>query len=170
MIESDDKKILVDPGSNKKLLLKALKEEKLELEDIDAIFITHWHPDHILNIRLFPDTEIFDVDEVFSNDEIRQHGGSVLGTDIQILETPGHDPNHASLLVETDKGKIAIAGDVFWWEDEHEQDTDLKSLLAHVDPFVKNRKQLMQSRKKLLSVADYIIPGHGTEYKVESQK
>jgi len=35
------------------------------------------------------------------------------------------------------------------------------------DPFVKDKVALMNSRKKLLEIADYIIPGHGKMFKVE---
>ncbi len=35
------------------------------------------------------------------------------------------------------------------------------------DPYVKNETQLKESRKKLLEVADYIIPGHGGMFKVK---
>ena len=126
--------------------------------------------DHIINIRLFPDATIFDIDEVFHDDEIKQHGGKILNTSIEIISTPGHDPNHASLLVETDKGNVAIAGDVFWWEDKEKQETDLKSLISHKDCYAKNMTQLCKSRKKLLKLSDYIIPGHGKMFSVEDYR
>ena len=66
-----------------------------------------------------------------------------------------------------DKGKIAIVGDVFWWEDDEEHKTDFESLMNHKDPYVKNEEQLKQSRKRVLELADYIIPGHGEMFKVE---
>ncbi|MBU2575583.1 MBL fold metallo-hydrolase [Patescibacteria group bacterium] len=167
LIEDNGKKILVDPGSNKKQLVKALEKKNLKPDDIDAIFITHWHPDHILNIRLFPEVIIFDIDEAFHGDEIKQHHGRILDTNIEIISTPGHDINHASLLVDTDKGAIAIAGDVFWWEDKEKQETDLQDLIAHKDEYVENMTELCVSRKKLLKLADYIIPGHGKMFSVK---
>ena len=35
---------------------------------------------------------------------------------------------------------------------------------------MKNRKQLLTSRKKVLEIADYIIPGHGKMFKVKRYK
>jgi hypothetical protein len=35
------------------------------------------------------------------------------------------------------------------------------------DPYVKNEKDLKESRKKVLEIADYIIPGHGKMFKVQ---
>ena len=60
-----------------------------------------------------------------------------------------------------------MAGDVFWWWDNEEQKTDKESLMARKDPYVKNKEQLNESRKKVLEIADYIIPGHGKMFKVE---
>lgn len=167
LIQDNGKKIIADPGSNKKLLLQALERENIKPEDIDAIFITHFHPDHILNIRQFPDTPIYDIDQVFDDDSIRQHGGKILNTDIEILPTPGHTVNHSSLIVKTDKGIVAVAGDVFWWEDEEDQETNKKDLILHRDLYVKNVHALYSSRKKLIAIADYIIPGHGKTFHVE---
>ena len=167
LIEDSGKKILVDPGSNKKLLLSALKREHLKPNDIDAIFITHWHPDHILNIRLFPDAVIYDIDETYRNDTIKEHNNTVPGTNIKIIPTPGHAHGHASLLIETDQERVVVAGDIFWWTDDQKQRTDRKSLLSLNDPYVKNKKALRQSRQKLLKLADRVIPGHGKMFKVE---
>jgi glyoxylase-like metal-dependent hydrolase (beta-lactamase superfamily II) len=169
LIEDNGKKILVDPGCNKKKLAKALEKEKLKPRDIDGIFITHLHMDHIMNIRLFPDATVFDIDQIFHDDEIKQHGGKILNTSIEIIPTPGHDLNHASLIVETEKGATAIAGDVFWWEDQEKQKIDEKNLLSHKDCYAKNSKTLCRSRKKLLKLSDYIIPGHGKPFKVENR-
>lgn len=45
--------ILVDPGANRKKLLEALEKDGLRPEYIDMVFLTHYHLDHILNIRSF---------------------------------------------------------------------------------------------------------------------
>ena len=46
LIETPDKKILVDPGTNEEKLLLAFANRHLKLEDIDMIFLSHYHPDH----------------------------------------------------------------------------------------------------------------------------
>ncbi|MDI6807027.1 MAG: MBL fold metallo-hydrolase, partial [Candidatus Aenigmarchaeota archaeon] len=66
LIEDSGLKILVDPGANKELLLNTLSKEGLKPEDIDLIFLTHYHLDHILNIRLFPDKDILDGNTIYS--------------------------------------------------------------------------------------------------------
>lgn len=166
LIEDSGKKILVDPGCNEKLLLNALKKEKLSSKDINLIFVTHYHVDHILNIRLFPGIDVYDRDTIYRGDKEYSYKGEIPGTSIKIIATPGHAHEQATPLVETNKGIIAIAEDLWWWEDG-KQKTDKKSLLSIKDPFVKNKKDLLKSRKLILSKADYVIPGHGKMFKVK---
>ena len=47
LIRTDNTTILVDAGKNCKAVCEGLKQEGMELSDIDAIFITHEHKDHI---------------------------------------------------------------------------------------------------------------------------
>lgn len=161
-------KILIDPGTNAKALLGALRKERIKPADIDIVFLTHYHLDHLLNIRLFPANDIYDGDTISRGDKIIDYsGGKLPKTNIRVIKTPGHAHEHCSLLVQTAKGRVAVAGDVFWWWSDQKQKTDKKSLLKLKDPFVKNKLALLQSRKKLLALADYIIPGHGKMFKVE---
>src|SRR3989344_4161447 len=68
LVRDSGKIILVDPGCNEARLLAALKKEKIKPNDIDYIFLTHFHLDHILNIRLFPKAAILDVDTIYKKD------------------------------------------------------------------------------------------------------
>lgn len=162
LIESKGKRVLVDPGANSNLLLQSFRKEKLKVNDINIVYLTHYHLDHILNIRLFPDHNIYDGETLWKKDEEFFHSGKIPGTDIKILPTPGHSPEHTSLLVKTkDKGVVCIAADVFWWEDGKQESNSVEKLLKQEDPYANDFKTLLRSRKKLLEVADYIIPGHG---------
>ncbi|MCX6741130.1 MAG: hypothetical protein NTY61_01905, partial [Candidatus Parcubacteria bacterium] len=93
--------------------------------------------------------------------------GKIPKTNIQVMATPGHAHEHAALLVETKMGKVAIAGDLFWWNDQEKQKIDIKSLMNKKDPYVKSWPELKASRHKILQIADYIIPGHGKMFKVK---
>lgn len=159
--------ILVDSGANKEKLLEALTKEGLKPEDIDIVFLTHYHLDHILNIRLFPDKDILDSETIYSDDKEIEYSGNIPGTKIAIIKTPGHSDEHCSLLVETKKGNVVIAADVFWWMDSEEQKIDRESLIVHEDEYASNMEKLIESRKKILEIADYIIPGHGRMFKVK---
>lgn len=166
LIESNNKKLLVDPGTNQKLLLQKLKENGLTQNDIDAIFLTHYHPDHFLSIRLFSTHDIFDGEICWRGEEELFHNGNILEMDIEILKTPGHSLEHSSLIVKTDdKGIIAVSTDVFWWEDGKQKSDTVDDLINLKDPFATDKKALKESRKKVLELADLIIPGHGKMFK-----
>jgi len=165
LIKDGSKKIIVDPGINKDLLLKKLKAEDLSPDDIDIVFMTHYHPDHVFLAPIFEKAIVVDGDTIYEKDKETEYEGKVPGTDLKVISSPGHAHEHCALLVKTEKGKIVVAGDVFWWADEEEQKIDKQSLLKHKDPYVKDKKVLRESREKILNLADYIIPGHGKMFK-----
>jgi len=169
LIQDADLNIVVDPGMDRKLLVSALKKENLSLNQIDYVILTHTHLDHSLLAGIFENAKILDNNDIYFFDgKIGEHEGKVPNTEIQIIKTPGHDQFHCSVFVNTeDLGRIIIAGDVFWWADNESQKTDKQSLLEHKDPYVKDIGALDESRKKILELADYIIPGHGKMFKVE---
>ena len=166
LIRSNKINIIVDPGINRKLLLMKLSEEELSVNDINFVFMTHTHPDHNLLTAIFPNAKTIDNELIYDEDREIEHDMKIPGTNIEIINTPGHDQFHASLLVPTKEGKIVVAGDVFWWMDDEKQLTDKKSLINKKDPYGKDEKALQKSRKLILEIADYIIPGHGKMFKV----
>lgn len=167
LIYHNNKKILVDPGTNSKKLLEALKQESLTPDDIDILYLTHYHPDHFLNIKLFPNLPITDGTTVWKEDEeISITNNKIPDTDIEIIPTPGHTPEHTSLLVHTgDLGLVCIAQDVFWWEDGKQETDDFEEIINYEDPFATDFEALKDSRKLVLEKADWIIPGHGNIFK-----
>ncbi|OGE30999.1 hypothetical protein A2631_04940 [Candidatus Daviesbacteria bacterium RIFCSPHIGHO2_01_FULL_44_29] len=165
LIETSDKKILVDPGANKELLLAGLAKLNIKPEEISLIYISHYHPDHFLNINLFPNLDIYEGTIKWRKDKEYFHSDFIPGTDIAILPTPGHTSDHSSLLVSTKEGVICIAGDVFWWEDGQQKSETKEDLLSFKDPYATDEKALMKSRDLVLEKADPIIPGHGKIFK-----
>jgi len=168
LITSGKNKIITDPGCNRKKLMASLKKEKIDLEDINYVFLSHCHPDHILLASLFSKAKYitFDTNLMYDKDLITQFDKNVLGKDIEIIETPGHVLEHLSLIVDTKQGKIAIAGDVIWWLDNEKQILDINQL-DHSQAKGMNMPDLIASRKKLLKLADFIIPGHGQMFAVK---
>lgn len=171
LITTEDKKIITDPGCNREKLLGALAKKGLTTDDIDHVFLSHQHPDHILLAGIFEKAKFitFDTNLMYDKDLLLEFDKDVLGKDVEILNTPGHVLEHLSLLVTTPKGKIAIAGDVIWWVDGEEQvfKIDQKD---HSQARGMDMKTLIESRKKLLELADYIVPGHGRMFKVNKEK
>ena len=167
LIESKGKLIISDPGCNREKLLEALNKEKLKPEDIDFIFLTHGHVDHSLLAGIFKNAKYVTFESLMYDKDFQlEFEEDILGPDTRVIKTPGHSAEHISLIVNTDKGKYAIAGDVFWWVDGEEQAIDInKEDTAH--PAELNVEELRKSRKELLEIADYIIPGHGAVFKVK---
>ncbi|MDP2908357.1 MAG: MBL fold metallo-hydrolase [Nanoarchaeota archaeon] len=164
-IKSNGKNTIADPGFDREKLFKALKKEKLKTSDIDFVFLTHGHTDHSLLAGIFENAKIIDELYVYQKDVITKHDGVIPDTDLKVIRTPGHMEEHCSLIVETEKGIYAVAGDVFWWSENEKQEIDINK--PDNDPEHMNIQKLIASRKKILELADYIIPGHGKMFKIE---
>jgi glyoxylase-like metal-dependent hydrolase (beta-lactamase superfamily II) len=165
---SDGKKIITDPGCNREKLLEALKKENLTTGEIDYIFISHAHLDHSLLAGIFENAKLvtYDANSTYDQDKIDEFEAGVLGPDVEVIDTPGHMLEHISLLVTTPQGKVAIAGDCIFFLVDEEQKFDINQK-DHSEAKGMNMETLIKSRKKLIELADYIIPGHGKMFKVE---
>lgn len=164
LIDTGKYKIIADPGCNREMLLEALSKESLKTGNINYVFISHYHLDHCTLIGIFEKATIVD--------GIQWQKGPIGGelednklpnTDIEIVKTPGHTLDHASLLVETEEGKVLVGADVFWWMDNEEQKVEVDKK----DDYAEDMEALKKSRKMALEIADFIIPGHGKMFKVE---
>ena len=167
-----DKNIIVDPGyfADKEKLLLEIKKVGLSPNDIDLIFLTHLHLDHIANAYLFMQAKIIcklrktypgqihTLNEGYL-ERYELKDGVIIANDVSVLATPGHTGDMLSLVVDTSSGKVVIAGDAF----PSQAFTDLNKLPEH--NLVDNMEEFITSRKKILEIADYIIPGHGKMFK-----
>jgi glyoxylase-like metal-dependent hydrolase (beta-lactamase superfamily II) len=167
LVKSNNKKIIIDPGCNRSLLLKTLKENNLSVDDIDFVFLTHGHIDHALLAGIFKKAMIVTFENLMYDKDLQlEFDKNIFGKETEIINTPGHCIEHISLIVITSKGKYVIAGDVFWWAEGEKQRVDInKEDDAH--PSETDMKTLIETRKKVLEIADYIIPGHGKMFKVK---
>lgn len=155
LVQTGDLNIIVDPGTLPKdqILISALKAENLAPADIDIVYITHSHMDHYRLIGLFPRAKALDYWGWWIGDVAEDYKGKV-ADGIEMIKTPGHSFDGTTLLVKTDQGLVAICGDVFWKKD-----------FPKKDPFAQDLAKLADSRALVLSLADWIVPGHGPMYK-----
>ncbi len=169
-----DKNIVVDTSSflEKNRLIKALSKEALTPEDIDMVILTHLHLDHIINTYLFKNAKVFSKfkggdypgqthypsEGKLERTDLFKKG--LIAQDVDIIETPGHTEDMISVVVTTPKGMVVITGDAF----PNEAWTDFD---RQPDPLWNDVEEFNKSRKKILEIADYIIPGHGPMFKVE---
>jgi len=161
LILDDKDKIIVDTGNlgDAEKIVKALKRLKLHPNDITIVVNTHRHPDHCGSNFLFKKAKFVDNDSVAVGDKfiILSQKDFSLTSNIKIIQTPGHTLNDCSVLVNTAKGKVAIVGDLIWKKDGFK--------LA----FAENKNLLKASQKKILKMADWIVPGHGAIFKVPTK-
>ena len=149
--------MVVDPGvlPDRNLLAEKLAGLSLTPADVNFVFLTHSHFDHYANVALFNKAKVLEYFGLWDVDKLTERPKQ-LSPDIKIMPTPGHNNNSITALVKTDQGVVAICGDVFWQEDYPVD-----------DPYASNKDKLAASRKLVMELADYIIPGHGDIYKVK---
>lgn len=165
---SEGKKIIVDPGSNRILLLEKLSEYNLHVDDIDYVFITHSHLDHSLLAGIFPKAIVVTGSQWWKNGiEIHNHDGSYFGKDIKIVKTSGHSHSDSYLVVNTEKQKVCIAGDLFWWDQNEAQEVSYDEIVSHPDRFAIDIKKLKEVRISILKMTQYVIPGHGKPFIID---
>jgi len=159
LIQDNNLNIIIDPGTlkDKKILINTLKKENLTIEDINYVFITHTHIDHCKNMGIFPNAKILGYWSLWEKDSPSEWNPN-FSEDIEIIKTPGHSLESLTFLVKTEKGIIAIVGDVFWKKDFPEE-----------DPYASDKEKLKKSRELVLKKANFIIPGHGDIYEVEQK-
>lgn len=189
-IETEDRKIIVDTGfeyetdisegnkeRNQKILVEAMGNFGLSPDDIDCVFITHWHRDHFGNIGVFKDAEIIVLKSLadhFGLDFTGVSDDESIAEGVNVLATPGHTEHHASVVLQTERlvykesfelrgrisgigsPRIVVAGDA----------------IVSYAYFIQNKvwdynsdffsaEKARESIKKISAVADFIIPGHG---------
>jgi glyoxylase-like metal-dependent hydrolase (beta-lactamase superfamily II) len=158
LVRDGDLIMVVDPGilESQQVLINALKKENLTVEDVNIVCITHSHIDHYRNIGMFPNAKTLEYFGLWNKDTVDDWSENFT-SNIQILHTPGHDYTCITLFVMTKDGVVAICGDVFWRENYPQNPKD--------DAYASNSEKLQESRKMVLKMADWIIPGHGKMYK-----
>lgn len=159
LVRDGDHVIMIDPGmvSNRALILDPLRRLGVTPEQVTDIVISHHHPDHTINIALFPPVPVHDVWAIYQGDQWhdRPAEGAVVSENVRLIETPGHSPQDITTLVDTADGVVAFTH--LWWY----QGID-------GDPRATDLDALMTQRQRVLAVADLIVPGHGPVFEAGS--
>jgi len=174
LIETD-RRVLIDTGfdneavqtpenreANRRKLVAALKEEGYEKEDIDAVFITHWHLDHYGNVELFQKAELLASQPLVKRLNLTGfkgvEDGEQIARDARVIFTPGHTADHASVIVAGEI-RIVVAGDAIVSLSYFDKG---KAWQYNTDFY--SGEKAMQSMVLLARSADIIIPGHGLPF------
>jgi glyoxylase-like metal-dependent hydrolase (beta-lactamase superfamily II) len=174
LIETD-RRVLVDTGfeyesrqepgdfeRNGRQLIRALADCGYTPDDIDAVFITHWHLDHFGNLKVFPKAEHLAsralVEEVGLKDFTGVEDGEKVAEKVKVMFTPGHTREHASLLLNS-AIRVAVAGDAIVSLSYFD-----KGKLWNYNQDFYSIEEGLSSMKRLAESSDLIIPGHGLPF------
>ena len=135
-------------------LLAAIRGHGTEPEQVTDVVLSHHHPDHTVNIALFPNARVHDHWAVYDGDlwTSRDADGVQLSESVRLLRTPGHTNEDISTLVDTADGVLAFTH--AWWRPDG----------PVTDPYAPDAAVLAASRQLLLAAADTIVPGHGPAF------
>lgn len=133
-LRCDNESFLIDAGISCRAIVNGLKQLNAQPQDIDGIFITHEHSDHIKGLKVFlkkysipvySSAEVLDYlaqnDLVPQNAVLREMYGAVcndFSAAIRCFDTP-HDSVHSvGYRIETKSGAVGIATDLGHMTDE----------------------------------------------------
>jgi glyoxylase-like metal-dependent hydrolase (beta-lactamase superfamily II) len=160
LVRDGDALIVVDPGlvADRSLILDPLAALEVRPEDVTHVFLSHHHPDHTLNVALFPNVEVVDFWARYVGDRWLDHDGDGyrLAPHSRLWLTPGHTDEDASLVVDADDAVYAFTH--CWWQADR---------TPEIDPYSPDQSVLDRSRARILEVADIVVPGHGEAFRVE---
>jgi glyoxylase-like metal-dependent hydrolase (beta-lactamase superfamily II) len=158
LVRDGDLVLVVDPGfvPSRAGLLDRLADLGVAPGDVTDIVISHHHPDHTVNIALFPEARVHDHWAVYTGDlwDSRDAHGAVLSPSVRLARTPGHTAEDISTIVGTAEGLLAFTHT--WWTPEGPVE----------DPYTPDQSALDRSRALLAGLVDTIVPGHGAAFPV----
>jgi glyoxylase-like metal-dependent hydrolase (beta-lactamase superfamily II) len=159
LVRDADAVIVVDPGmvARRALILDPLAARGIDPDAVTHVFLSHHHPDHTLNVALFPNAEVVDFWARYRDDVWLDHAGDGyhLSPRAQLWLTPGHTEEDATLVVEADDAVYAMTH--LWWRADR---------TPEVDPLAWDQAAIERGRRRVLAAADIVIPGHGGPFRV----
>jgi glyoxylase-like metal-dependent hydrolase (beta-lactamase superfamily II) len=153
-----DVAVVIDPGlvPGRAAILEPLSALGVAPEDVTDVVISHHHPDHTLNVALFPNARLHDHWAWYRGDLwiSRPAEGFELAPGIRLIATPGHSAEDISTLVDTADG-LVVATHLWWTATEPEE-----------DPYAPDPELLHDNRARVLAFPGLtrIVPGHGPAF------
>lgn len=141
--------LIVDPGSDEKLIVSKINELRLIVK---GILITHYHFDHIGCLdyfkRLYPNAKVVDYKNLGIN--------KIDTFEFQVIETTGHTMDSCSFYF--DKNDILFTGDFLF-----------KETIGNYER--ENESSMLKSLKimKYMSTSIVIYPGHDESTTVKDE-
>lgn len=158
LVRDGDITAIIDPGMvpDRAAILGPLSALGVDPAAVTDVVLSHHHPDHTMNIALFPNVRVHDHWATYENDKwmSRPAEGFAVSDDVTLIETPGHTPQDITTLVKTDDGVYAFTH--LWWNGAIPD-----------DPRATQPELLQPNRDRVLESAAVIVPGHGGSFSAE---
>ncbi len=159
LVRDGDAVIVVDPGmvAHRSRILEPLAALGVAPEAVTHVTLSHHHPDHTINVALFPNAEVVDFWARYVGDQWLDHDGDGyhVAPNTQLWLTPGHTEEDMTLMVRADDGVYAMTH--LWWQPDR---------TPVLDPLTFDQAVLETQRERVLAAADIVIPGHGAAFRV----
>jgi len=158
LVLDGDHAIVVDPGlaPSQESITGPLHELGLSRSDVTDVVLSHHHPDHTINVGLFPMARIHDhwaIYDFAGRWDTVECEGRQIAANVSLMKTPGHTDEDMSTVVQTADGVYVLTHE--WWTASEPVD----------DPYAPDLAELRQSRARILEIADVIVPGHGAPFR-----
>jgi glyoxylase-like metal-dependent hydrolase (beta-lactamase superfamily II) len=155
LVRDVDALIVADPGmvAQRRSILDPLAALGVAPEAVTHVFLSHHHPDHTLNVALFPNAEVVDFRARYRADEWLDHDGDgyLLAPSAVLWLMPGHTEKDATLVVRADDAIYALTH--LWWRGDR---------TPEIDPLAWDQAKLEAGRRRLVEAGvEIVIPGHG---------
>ena len=155
LVRDDDVVAVIDPGMvpDRSAILDPLAALGVEPTEVTDVVLSHHHPDHTVNIALFPKVKVHDHWAIYENDKwiSRPAEGFDLSANIRLMETPAHTPQDITTVVTTTDNVYAFTH--LWWNGK-----------LSADPLAAQPELLEPNRDRVLEIATIVVPGHGAAF------
>jgi glyoxylase-like metal-dependent hydrolase (beta-lactamase superfamily II) len=157
LVRDGERIVVVDPGmaTRREDILDPLAQLGLAPELVTDVVLSHHHPDHTINVALFPNAAVHDHWAIYRGAEWEDNDaeGRELSASIRLIRVPGHSAEDIALVAGTADGIIVFTH--LWWTDSFPVD----------DPYSPDLSALRSSRARVLALADVIVPGHAAPFR-----
>lgn len=149
--------IVVDPGmaDSAASILEPLAALGVSPSAVTDVILSHHHPDHTMHAGLFPNAAVHDHWAIYRGAawEDSDAEGRVLSPSVGLIRVPGHTAQDIATVIGTPDGVVVCTH--LWWAADGPAE----------DPFAEDPAQLTASRRRVLAIADTIVPGHGRAFR-----
>lgn len=153
LVREGHRVFVVDPGMSpsQAAILEPLRRLGLDPQDVTDVVVSHHHPDHTINVGLFPNAAVHDFWATYRGTswDSTEADRRELSPSVRLLHVPGHTAEDIATVVGTPDGIVVMTH--LWWTADGPAE----------DPLAEDGAAVHAGRERVLAIADRIVPGHG---------